>query len=720
MRSIAHALQALPVDVLRRSPDLWLAAIVATLIGVLLVPLPAWLLDGLLAANIAAAGLLLSSVLVADRPLAISTFPSVLLLTTLSRLALNVSTTRMILLYGEAGTVVEAFGTFVVRGDLVVGLVVFVVITTVQFLVISKGAERVAEVSARFTLDAMPGKQMSIDAGERAGALTTDQAQAKREELGRESQFYGAMDGAMKFIRGDAVAGLVITALNLVAGMAIGVVRHDLPVDEAAHTFTLLTVGDGLVSQVPALIITLSAGMLTTRVTSHQAKSDLGTALQAELLGAPRALAIAAAFATAIACLPGLPRAPFLAIATVLGIAVVRRRFVVTRVSTKRAGHLETLKAKVGQSVQQAKAQRALADQLVNAVNPVGIDLDPALTLACGFTPGVDDARTELIGTLIPELRDALFHELGVRFPSVRVRTSVHDQSPCTFVIRVKDVPVTEGRIEPDRVMVIERPEVLDQLGLETIRGTHPWYDLPTSLLPTSSAAIVEDLGYAPWTPAGQLALHLGHVFRQHAERFVGIHETTEMLDRLAKTYPSVVQEAVPKVVTVPQLTDVLRRLLDERVSIRDLRSILEALIECSDRAHDSVSRTEAVRAGLGPQIAFAHAGLGKQLPAVLLEPSLEELVQDAIVVQANTRFVAMEPSLQDAFVGQVVRALQPAISAGERPVLLTRMEIRRYVRKLIEIDLPDVAVLSYQELPARLTVMPLGRVSLPDGALAA
>ena len=713
------ALAAIPLSGLERAADVWLAAVLAVLVAVLLVPLPSTVIDGLLALSLVGASLVLASVLVADRPLALSTFPSILLVTTLFRLALNVSTTRMILVDGKAGRVVEAFGRFVVDGDLVVGLVVFAVLTLVQFMVIGKGAERVAEVAARFTLDAMPGKQMAIDAAERAGALTDAQAQARRDELGRESQFYGAMDGAMKFIRGDALAGLAITALNLGAGFGIGVLKFSLTPAQAAQTYTMLTIGDGLVSQLPALLITLSAGLLTTRVAARpRERGDLGGTLHRELFGHPRALAMASAFAVMLACLPGLPVWPFLLAGTLFAVGLVHRAFVVRggEIESSRS-RVEALKARVGDKVRQAKAQRALADQMINIVHPLGIDLDPYLSRACGFEVGVDDADTELIGALLPEVRDAMFSELGVRFPSVRVRTSVPGMSPSTFAVRINDVPVADGQIEPGRVLVAERSEVLKELGVDARATTHPWGDLPASIVPVARRAVIEDLGYTVWSPSGQVVLHLARIMRAQASLFVGLQETTAMLEKLEQAYPSVVREAVPKVVTVPQLTDILRRLLDERVSIRDLRSVLEALVESAEQAHDPIVRTEIVRAALGRQIAHAHAGLGRQLSALLLDPSLEALIEDAVVHRAGSSYVALEPSLRTAFIDEVLRSVGPALAAGQRPVLLTRAEIRRYVRKLVDVDLPDIAVLSFQELPPQQRVAPLGRVTLPESA---
>ena len=703
MKDVRRALYALPGI---GHADFWLVASVAGMVGALVLPLPALLLDALLALNLATAGLVLASVLLAERVLALSTFPSVLLLCTLFRLVLNVSTTRMILTEGRAGDLVIAFGRFVVGGQVVVGLVVFGVITLIQFLVIAKGAERVAEVGARFTLDAMPGKQMSIDAAIRAGTLNETLAQTKRDELHLEAQFYGSMDGAMKFVKGDAIAGLLITGLNLLAGLFVGISQLGLTVVEAVQTFCLLTVGDGLVSQIPALLVALAAGLLTTRVSGHD-RSGLGGQIERELLSSPKSLGAAAGFSIALGLLPGLPIVPFAAIALLLAALGWRQQFLRQRPPPPIADVSET-------ALVSTSPEPTPAPEMVNVVHPVAIDLDPVLSRALDFDAAARHG-SELLDELIPELRQVVFSELGVRVPSVRICTDVVSMAAGQFVIRVKDVPVAEGLVDPDRLLVTVSAESLQSVGVEASAIPHPWGLGLAALVPKSSEPTVEGLGHTVWTPAGQVALHLARVLRQRAAAFVGLQETAEMLETLEQTYPSVVREAVPKVVTIPQLTDILRRLVDERVSIRDLRSVLEALVERSDGTTDPVTRTEIVRVGLGAQIAHAHAGLGRQLPAVLLEPALEDLLLDAVVHQPAGSYLAVEPQQQRVLVGAIARTMTPAFAAGERPVLLTRSEIRRYLRKLVEPDLPEVAVLSFEELPSHLMVQPLGRVVLPD-----
>jgi type III secretion protein V len=685
---------------------------VAAVIGMMILPLPAVLLDGLLATNLALAALILVATLMADRPLAMSTFPSLLLVTTLFRLALNVSTTRMILSKGDAGEVVEAFGEFVVRKDLVVGLTIFLLITLVQLLVIGKGAERVAEVGARFTLDAMPGKQMSIDAALRSGALTDEEAQAKRLELGRESQFYGAMDGAMKFVRGDAVAGLVICALNLIAGLILGVTRDQLSPSDALDVYAILTVGDGLVSQIPALLITLAAAVLTTRVEGK--KSGLAADLKEELIARPKVLFVGAGFALGLGAIPGLPLLPFATIAGLLAFAGGRIRAREQRTEETVRG-TTSFQRSLDKKVQQAKAQQAAVDSVAPAVPPIGIDLDPVLSRALGFGVGLPDAETELLGLLIPQLRDALYLETGIRFPGIRVRSNVAELAPRTFVIRIKDVPVMEEAIAIDRALAIETPARLARFGVDTQPSVHPLSGIEVGLVPLDKQQALEAAGVSTWSPAGIVALHLIAQLRRHARSFIGLQETSEMLDRLAKVYPALVRETVPKVLSVRDLADVLRRLADEGISIRDLKTILECLADHAIHQNDGVALTEAVRASMALQIGHAYAGLSGRLSVVLLEPAIEDAVRSAITHVPGGSYVALEPELRRGLLRAVARTLQPVVQAGARPIILTHSEIRRYLRKLLEEDLPDVAVLSFSELPPQLSVQPLGRVSLSE-----
>lgn len=702
---------------LLRQVDMLLAVGVAVLVGTLILPLPSGLIDALLALNLSLSAVILVAVLLSPKPLAISTFPTLLLITTLFRLALNVSTTRMILATGSAGEVVRAFGQFVLRGDVVVGMVIFLVITVVQLLVIGKGAERVAEVGARFTLDAMPGKQMSIDAALRSGAITDEEAQEKRQELGRESQFYGAMDGAMKFIKGDAIAGLVITALNLVAGLAIGVMRLDMPVGEAAEVYSVLTVGDGLVSQIPALLITLSAGLLSTRVASRQPEQGLAESMQNELLSSPKVLGVGAGFALALGLIPGLPLIPFLVISLSLALLAL---WLQRENLALEAGYPAAMGTALHalEHTLQTRAQvptRSLLDEMLPSVPLLGIDLDPRLTEALGFGPGKKDAQTELLGQLVPQLRDAIYLETGVKLPGVRVRSNTPELPPGGCVIRLKDIPMRELQVASDRLLAIESPERLQRLGVCAEAADHPMRGLSASWVAFEDRPLLESAGVSTWTPSGVVALELAQLARSRLKDFVGLHETQEILDRMEEAYPALVKAVIPKLLSTGQLSEILRRLIDEAVSIRDMKSILEAIAEFGQSETSSVELTELVRSALSLQLAYVHAGLGQSISVLLLDAVIEDTIESSIHVADGARYLAIEPELRDQMLLKIARALQPVFKEGLRPVILTRAEIRRYVRKLVEERLPEISVLSYQELPPQLMVHPLGRVVIGD-----
>jgi type III secretion protein V len=721
MKSVIQSLEALPFDRASRHPDIMLAGAVAAVIGMMIIPVPPFAIDLLLAINLALSALVLVSVLLSDRALAVSTFPALLLLTTLFRLSLNVSTTRLVLSKGDAGHVVQAFGHFVLSGDVVVGMVIFSVITLVQFVVIAKGAERVAEVGARFTLDAMPGKQMSIDAAARQGSLSEEQAQEKREDLSRESQFYGAMDGAMKFIKGDAVAGLIITAINLTGGMIVGTVRFRMSFSEAIDAYCILSVGDALVSQIPALLITLAAGILTTRVASREKNANLGASLKSELFSNTKVLGIASSFSLLLALIPGLPGLPFLTIGVTLAVAATLReaRARRTDAAAKRVteARREAVKKALSEKVKEAKAQRSIADQMAPAVIPIGIDLDAHLSEALGFGEQTDP---ELIETLIPQLRDALYLETGVRFPGVRIRARAPGVAASSFVIRIKDVPVLREKISADHALAIESPDRLRRLGVAVQPARHPISDREAAMIPIEIIEIVESMGVQVWNPSGVIALHLARVLRRHAKDFIGLQETGELIDRLEKAYPILVKEVVPKIITLAQLSDVLKRLADENVSIRDLKSILEALAQFGPYQTDSVMLTEHVRAALSLQISHAVVGLEDRMSVILLDAIIEDTIRSGIAQAPGGSYLALEPELRQSILAALTRALGPTASQGIRPVILTTAEIRRYVRKLVEEDFPETTVLSFQELPAQLTIQPLGRAILRDELLPA
>ncbi len=702
---------------LGRSADVILAVFVAALVGLLIVPLPEALLDVLLAINISASAVILVVALLAPRALDLSSFPTLLLITTLFRLGLNVSTTRLILTQGHAGDVITAFGRFVVQGDLVVGVVVFLVVTLVQFLVIAKGAERVAEVAARFTLDAMPGKQMSIEGALKNGAITEEEAQRRRDDLGRESQLFGAMDGAMKFIKGDAIAGLVITTINLVAGMLIGTLRLGLPLGEAAETYSILTIGDGLIAQIPALLITLAAGVLTTRVAPRGPQDNLGQTLHSELLSNPKVLGIGAGLAGSLALIPGLPVLPFGAVALALGAGAHRAHRSATRkrllAAAEGPAQAAGFQKKLDHKIKQAKAQRALADQLAPTVRPLEIELSTSLSEALGFSRD-GGPEPAFVHELLPRMRDGLFERLGVPIPAAHTITFHPALPEGSCVLRLRGVPAVETTLAPHALVALEPATRLARLGVTGTKTRLPGLAMDLSLVTEADRAVLEQAGVPVFGVEAVLIQHVEHLCAAHAKLFLGLQEVSDLVERLEKVCPALVRETVPKLITLAQLADILRRLVDEQVSIRDLKTILEALAEFAPFETDNVLLTERVRVALGRQIAFGHVGaVGGTLNYVTLDPLIEDAVRSAIVPVQGGHRVALEPEIEDAIIRSTHHIVDGVLAAGVRPVVLAPMELRRYVRVVLARALPTIAVLSYEELPEHIRTTPFGRISV-------
>ncbi len=679
-----------PTSPARRFADITLAACVLSVVGMMIIPLPTPLLDVLIAGNISVAVLMLLTSMYISGGLQFTAFPTVLLVTTLYRLALNVSSTRLILLQADAGDVIAAFGDFVVRGNYVVGAVVFLILTLIQFLVIAKGSERVAEVGARFTLDAMPGKQMSIDAELRAGAISQEEAREKRSLLQRESQFYGAMDGAMKFVKGDAIAGIVITIINILGGLAIGVAMRDMSAGDALQTYGLLTIGDGLVSQIPALLISTSAGLVVTRVASEEEGGSLGGDVATQVFGNPRALRIAAVFLVGLAIVPGLPAIPFLVLAGVFFLVAQRLS------RAPKSIEVEAVVAK-----EEAARETRARKQMVPLVVPVSIELGE------GLAETVADANGEgpLLELEIPRLRDSLFVELGIALPGVRARAMPHLE-PHQYVMAIQEVPVGHGEARPDQLLVPEPPAVLASLEIPAQPATVPGGQ-PGSWVDLEHREQLELEGFEVWDAATTVSMHLGLMVRRRAASFVGIQEAQTMLDQLERAYPALVRNVVPKPVSLALLTDVLRRLVEEQVSIRPLREILETLATHVPNERDPVTLTELVRASLRRQITHRYSEDGV-LPVYLLDPAIEEAVRDAIQRTASGSYLALPPDLAR----DIIKAFRQ--ECGEMETLaLTQADVRRFVRRLVEVELPDLTVLSYQELAPEVQVQPLGRVGI-------
>ena len=674
--------------------DAALAAIVVLIVGMMIVPLPTTLLDLLIASNVSLAVLMLLVSMYIQSGLQFTAFPTILLVTTLFRLALNVSSTRLILLDADAGDVIAAFGNFVVQGNYVVGAVIFLILTLIQFLVIAKGSERVAEVGARFTLDAMPGKQMSIDAELRSGALTQEQAREKRSTLQRESQFYGAMDGAMKFVKGDAIAGIVITIVNILGGLAIGIGMRGMSADDALKTFGLLTIGDGLVSQIPALLISTAAGLVVTRVASEDENSSLGGDVAQQIFGNPKALGIAAIFLLLLASVPGLPFLPFIVLAIVFGTLAWRLSRAPAPVVAP-----EQVVAKQ-EAARETKARR----QMVPLVVPVTVDLSPAL--AEQITDG--SGGGSFLEESVPELRDALFLDLGIALPGVRVRTSPHLEG-ARYLISTQEVPVVDGEVAGE-LMALETVGVLAGYGVQAKPAVDPATGSSAGWVDESAREALEAAQIPLLTQGSVVSAALERAVRRRARELVGMQEVQAMLDQLERAYPALVKNVVPKPVSLALLTDVLRRLVEESISVRPMREILEALATYAPNERDPITLTELVRSELKRMIthSFAHEGA---IAAFTLSPDIEEVVRDGVQRTATGTYLAIAPDLVRDIVSSVKQAAEDL--DGDALIVVTAPDVRRYVRMLLHVQLPEAVVLSFGELDPEAQVVSLGQIGM-------
>jgi flagellar biosynthesis protein FlhA len=674
--------------------DLLAAAAVVLVVVMMIVPLPSWLLDLFITLNISAALAIVVSTMYLSTALEFSVFPSLLLLTTLFRLAINVSVTRLILLEGDAGHVVKAFGDFVVGGNVIVGLVIFLVLVVIQMVVITNGAGRVAEVAARFTLDAMPGKQMAIDADLNAGQITEDQARERRETISREADFYGAMDGASKFVKGDAMAAIIMTVINLLGGIVVGVVQQGMPFGEAASHFSLLTIGDGLAAQIPALLISVATGIIVTRSTSEK---DLGNDIAGQVFRQRKAPMVAGAVICAFALVPALPKIPFLLIGgTFIAIGWMMRE----------GGPLAP-KPAIAEAALQPGQQAELPAPSDAAVGALQID---PLELAIGFglVPMVDDAAGGSLLHRVGVVRRQIASELGMVISPVRIHDDIALDSH-EYVVRVRGAEVARGRLLPGHQLAMDPGDAVGQLaGVPT---TEPAFGLPAVWIIDDSRAEAEALGYTVVDGESVIVTHLTETIRSHAAELLTRQETRMLLDRLKEHNAAVVEEVVPDVLSVGEIQRVLQALLHEGVSIRDLGAIVEAAGDKARLTRDPVLLAEYARQALGRAICGPHLDAEQRLRAITLDPGIEQEVAESITATADGEFLAMEPSRAQALVGALAGQLEHAVAVGSRPVLICSARVRRHLRRLCEQSLPQLPVCSYNEIVPGIRVETIGVV---------
>ena len=674
--------------------DLAMSFLVVAIVGLMILPLPTVLIDSLLAVNLAVSVLLLMTSLFIPNAVALSSFPSLLLFTTLFRLSLNIASTKSILLHADAGHLIESFGELVVGGNLVVGIVVFIIITVVQFIVISKGSERVAEVGARFTLDAMPGKQMSIDADLRAGLLTGDEARRKRALLGMESQMHGGMDGAKKFVKGDAIAGLIITLVNILAGIVVGIMYHGMTAGEAANRFAVLSIGDAMVSQIPSLFICVAAGVLITRVADeHQKKPrSLGQEIVAQMTANVRAMYLAAGLTVAFAAVPGFPALQFLALG--VGLALAGRYLARQR----KSGEAQSVSAPIA-ALQREGAKGdapSIMQEAPHFSRPLAVRMSPALAALL---------QPHLLDQAMDRERLQLQAMLGVPFPGVCMWVDP-TLADLRFEVLINDVPVRHIAL-PGRQMLV--PAALSGEAWAASAATHGalldqpdsrW--LPAAQVPEAERAKCLDIEQV-------MARQVMLLLRRNAHQFMGVQEIQWIVDKATADYPGLVAE-VQKILPVQRIAEVMRRLLEEQVPIRNVRTIFESLITWGPKEKDMLLLTEYVRGDLGRYLAFEASGGRNYVSAILLDAGVEQAIRQCIKPTPTGNYLAMPPESAAAITEKVMRIAGEVPEAGV--AVITSMDIRRYVKKIIESRMEGLRVYSYQELGNQVELRPLGRVA--------
>ncbi len=675
--------------------DVALAIGVMCILVVLFLPLPTWLLDISLATSITLSVLVMMTCLFIAKPLEFSSFPTLLLIATMLRLSLNVASTRLILSHGHegpaaAGHVIEAFGAFVMQGNFVIGIIVFAILVTVNFVVITKGSGRIAEVAARFTLDAMPGKQMAIDADLSSGLIDEAEARTRRKDLEDESTFFGSMDGAAKFVRGDAVAGLIITFINVIGGIIIGVAQNDMSFNDAANSYILLTVGDGLVSQIPALIVSTAAGLLVTKA---NVAGSADKALFGQLSSYPKALGLSAATLVALALLPGIPMLPFLMMAAVAGSL----SYFVTRRETEREVEEERLE------------QEALEAQ--PAEEPISTALaidDLRLELGYGLLPMINDTQGHGLTDQIKALRRQLASDMGFVMPSVRILDNM--QLPSNgYVVRVKEVEAGSGDLRLGHLLVMDpRGQPITLPGENT---TEPTFRLPAMWVEETAREEASFRGYTVVDPPTVITTHITELLKDNMAELLSYAETQKLLDELPSEHQKLVADLIPQQMSVSGVQRVLQNLLRERVSIRDLPTILEGVVEAVGYTQNISQVTEHVRSRLARQISNSSVSPAGYIPLVALSPQWEQSFAEAVVGQGDERQLSMSPSKLQDFISAVRESFETLAQQGEVPVLLTSPGVRPFVRSIIERFRPATVVLSQNEIHPKVKLRTVAQI---------
>lgn len=679
------------INGLRRYSDVLVAVMVITIVMMMIIPLPASLLDILLTFNISFALVILLVSMFNNNPLDFSVFPSLLLIMTLFRLSLNVASTRLIMLNGAAGEVIQAFGQFVVGGNTVVGLVIFLILVVIQFIVITKGAERVSEVAARFTLDAMPGKQMAIDADLNAGLINEDGARQRRENIQREADFYGSMDGASKFVKGDAIAGIIIIIINISGGFIIGMIQRGLDLSQAAQVYTILTVGDGLVTQIPALLISTATGIVVTRSAS---KDSLGSELGGQLFGHPRALAIAAIILAGLGTI-GLPMLPMYSLAALFGVLFFIMRRTVG----------EVVEEAPGEEIQEAE-QIKKPENVVELLQVEKMEME----LGYGLIPLVDtDQGGDLLERIVMIRRQCAV-DMGFIVPPIRIRDNMQ-LKPNSYLIKIKGIEIASGELILDHYLAIG-PDIENDAELPGIDTQEPAFNLPARWVSTRHKEDAEAKSYTIVDPPSVLATHLTSVIKAHAHELLGRQEVQNIFSFMKEQNPAVIEELIPDLLSLGDAQRVLSNLLREQISIRDMLTILETMADYARITKDTDVLTEYVRQALRRQISKQFTGDCGKITVLTLDPSLEERLRDSVQQSDYGSYLALDPEVAQHVIDKLLYHYEDLTRKGITPIVLCAPVLRIYFKRLVDRFISNLVVLSYNEIDSSANVEVIGMVS--------
>jgi flagellar biosynthesis protein FlhA len=671
--------------------DVLVAFMVVGIVMMMIIPMPTWLLDILLTFNISFALVIIIVAVFNINPLDFSVFPSLLLIMTLYRLALNISSTRLILLHAQAGEVIHTFGSFVVGGNMVVGFIIFLILVVIQFIVITKGAERVAEVAARFTLDAMPGKQMAIDADLNAGLINEDEARDRRKTIQREADFYGAMDGASKFVKGDAIAGIITVIINIVAGLIIGMAQRGMPASEAVAVYTILTVGDGLVTQIPALLMSSATGIIVTRSASQ---ASLGKELYLQIFSYPKALGLAAVILFIMGTI-GMPRVPMYSLGTFFLVLYLLGR-----------------NAFIAEEKPESTEEVAEAEQIKRPENVMELLQVEKMEMELGYglIPLVDtDQGGDLLDRIVMIRRQCVV-ELGFIVPPIRIRDNMQ-LKPNSYLIKIKGAEIAGGELVLDSYLAIG-PDIekdMDLLGVDT---TEPAFNLPARWISTAQKDQAEMNGYTVVDPPSVLATHLTSLIKSHAFELLGRQEVQNMVDYIKEQNPAVVSDLIPDLISLGELQKVLSNLLREQVSVRDLTTIMETLADYGRLTKDTDVLTEYVRQALHRQITHQYAGEDKKLQVLTLDPSVEDILRSSIQQSEFGSYLAVDPEVAQSVIDKVAHYHEDLIRKGTTPIILCAPILRIYFKRLLDRFMSDFVVLSYNEIDSQVQVEVVGMVT--------